>query len=51
MPYEQALLHYEMGRHARGRARHAHFAQARAIFARLGATGDLARLDAAARDP
>jgi class 3 adenylate cyclase len=51
MPYEQALLHYEMGRHARGRARRAHLAQARAIFARLGATGDLARLDAVARDP
>jgi hypothetical protein len=51
MPYEQALLHYEMGRHARGPARRAHLAQARAIFARLGATGDLARLDAVARDP
>jgi hypothetical protein len=51
MPYEQALAHYEIGRHARADdpARGAHLARARDLFTRLGTTYDLALAQAAAQ--
>ena len=49
MPYEQGLIHYELGRHrAPGDpARAAHLSRAAALFHRLGAISDLARVAAA----
>ncbi len=46
MPHDQALAHYEIGRHAdpRDPARQTHLTRAREIFARLGAAHDLDRL-------
>ncbi|MBI3362620.1 MAG: hypothetical protein HY023_16080, partial [Chloroflexi bacterium] len=43
MPYEQALAHYEIGRHATAPDRQGHLARAGDIFARLGTTPDLVR--------
>ncbi len=45
MPYEQALAHYALGRHAVGRRRTAHLARAATLFATLGATADLERVN------
>ena len=54
MPYEQALAHFEMGRHLSERMtpanddeRQAHLIQARDIFTELNAASDLARVEAA----
>jgi hypothetical protein len=44
MPYEQALAHYELGRHLTDPA---HLAQAAHLFTRLGAAYDLARVPGA----
>jgi len=46
MPYEQGLAHYEIGRHVVGDERHHQLAQARQLFAKLGAAFDLARTQA-----
>lgn len=48
MPYEQALLHLEIGRHAEvgGAAGTVHLECAGEILTRLGAASDLARLAA-----
>lgn len=51
MPYEQALAHYELGRHAEGSTRIDHLARARELFIQLGAAADLARLEAAGHLP
>jgi hypothetical protein len=45
MPYEQALAHYEIGRHSTGAARREHLAQAAELCARLGAACDLDRVE------
>ena len=47
MPYEEGLAHYEIGRHREGAARQHHLARACEIFARLGASYDLSRAQAA----
>jgi hypothetical protein len=49
MPHDEALLHYEIGRHAASGdpARRDHLLRAREVFARLGATYDLGRVDKA----
>jgi adenylate cyclase len=39
MPYDEALVYYEIGRHATGAERHTNLARAREIFDRLGVTG------------
>lgn len=46
MPYEQAIIHFEVGRHAEhgNLSRAAHLDRASEIFTRLGAAEDLARL-------
>jgi hypothetical protein len=46
MPYEQALAHALLGRHASETARPTHLAAARQIFTRLEATYDLDQLQA-----
>jgi hypothetical protein len=48
MPYEQGLIHYELGRHCPpgDPARAAHLARAAGLFRRLGAVSDLARVAA-----
>ncbi|HMA36332.1 MAG TPA: hypothetical protein VKY74_17880, partial [Chloroflexia bacterium] len=46
MPYDQALAHYELGRHARGPAWRRHLTRARTLFASLGAAYDVARVQA-----
>lgn len=46
MPYETGLLHYEIGRHTTGAERCQSLERAHAIFARLGAAGDVARVQA-----
>jgi predicted ATPase/class 3 adenylate cyclase len=48
-PYEQALTHYELGRHASGPERYYHLARACALFEQLGTAPDLARAQAAAQ--
>jgi class 3 adenylate cyclase/tetratricopeptide (TPR) repeat protein len=49
MPYEQGLIHYEIARHRPpgDPARAAHLARAAALFRRLGAAPDLARVESA----
>ncbi len=51
MPYEEALIHCQMARHRRpgDPARAAHLSHAAALFRRLGAAPDLARVEAAQR--
>jgi class 3 adenylate cyclase/tetratricopeptide (TPR) repeat protein len=49
LPYERALTHYEIGRHASGAERQEHLTQAATLFQQLGATHDLARTAAAAQ--
>lgn len=44
MPYEQGLLHYELGRHLTGPARREHLQQAYELFTRLNATGEAQRV-------
>jgi hypothetical protein len=48
MPYEQGLVHVEIGRHLRSgdSARQEHLAQAAEILARVGARYDLERVKA-----
>lgn len=45
MTYEQGLAHYEIGRHITGTSRWEHLCRAHAIFTRLGAAGDVVRLE------
>ncbi len=47
MPYEEGLVHYEIGRHASGSERQSHLSRASEILAQLGAAYDLARVQAA----
>lgn len=44
MPYDQGLAHYEIARHAGGSQRRRHLTRAGEIFAQLGASDDLARV-------
>jgi tetratricopeptide (TPR) repeat protein len=46
MPYEEGLLHYEVGRHITGAARHNALSRAAALFMQLGAQSDLERVEA-----
>lgn len=46
MPYEEGLLSYEVGRHTTGHTRHTALSHAAALFTRLGARSDLARVQA-----
>ncbi len=46
MPFEEALLSYELGRHSTGIARRSHLRRAATLFARLNAVGELARVEA-----
>jgi predicted ATPase len=46
MPFEAGMLHYEIGRHQTGKQRQQHLGQAAAIMRRLGALGELARVEA-----
>lgn len=48
MPYDEALAHYEIGRHASGQERQTHLTRASEIFEQLGAAYDLERTRAAA---
>jgi hypothetical protein len=43
MPYDEAQAHLELGRATAGDLRRWHLAHAIALFARMGATGDLER--------
>lgn len=43
MPYEQALVHYELGRHSVGTYRQHHLQKAAELFTRLGTTYDVQR--------
>src|SRR5947208_361472 len=47
MPFEEGLVHFEIGRHAEpgDAARPHHLDRARTLFARLGAAHDLARVE------
>jgi hypothetical protein len=45
MLYEQALAHYEIGRHITGTARREHLDRAYTLFLRLGAISDLDRVE------
>jgi class 3 adenylate cyclase/tetratricopeptide (TPR) repeat protein len=47
MPYEQGLVHYQMGRHATDSEREQHLKSACEIFSSLGTVDDLARASAA----
>jgi hypothetical protein len=47
MPYDEALAHFEIGRHAGGDERRDHLDRAADIFKRLGAEYDLQRARAA----
>jgi class 3 adenylate cyclase/tetratricopeptide (TPR) repeat protein len=49
MPYDEGLVHYEIGRHAAGEEKQIHLKQASEIFERLGAAYDLERARAAGR--
>lgn len=49
MPYEEALAHFDLGRHGAPADQPAHLAQASEIFERLGATYDWERARAAAK--
>ncbi len=44
MPYEEALAHYEIGRHTQDQPRQEHLTQALDIFERLGANYDVGRV-------
>jgi hypothetical protein len=46
MPFEAGMLHYEIGRHQTGAPRQQHLEQAAATMQRLGALGELARIEA-----
>jgi hypothetical protein len=46
MPFEAGMLHYEIGRHQTGKQRQHHLQQAATTMQRLGALGELARIEA-----
>jgi hypothetical protein len=51
MPYDEALAHFEIGRHASGDERRDHLDRAADIFKRLGAEYDLQRAQAEIKTP
>jgi tetratricopeptide (TPR) repeat protein len=51
MPYDEALAHFEIGRHASGDERRDHLDRAADIFERLGAEYDLQRAQAEIKTP